>query len=113
MSNSNGSVFGGSASFKPANNTNNGFSFPGFGGASSTPSSGFQFSTPSAQPASTSTTNNTSSTFSFGTGAGSSTNQPIFGNTPKSSFADLAKQTSNNDKPTSNGTEPRGMFIHW
>lgn len=45
--NTSNSVFGGAPTLKPANN---GFSFPGFGGAASgKPSSGFQFSTPAAK----------------------------------------------------------------
>jgi Ran-binding protein 1 len=94
---------------KPTNNTNGGFSFPGFGNPA-TPATGFQFSTPAAtSTATTTTTANTSSTFSFGSSATSPT-QPLFGNAPKINFSDLAKQSSstNNDKPTSNGTEQRG-----
>jgi len=98
LNNTSGSIFGGGASLKPSNNTNGGFSFPGFGNtpATTTSSGGFQFSTPTS-------TANTSSTFSFGSAAA---NKPLFGNTSKLSFADLAKQSSN-DKPTSNGTEQR------
>jgi E3 SUMO-protein ligase RanBP2 len=105
IGNSNGSIFGGSAAIKPANNNNGGFSFPGFGNTTgvTTPSTGFQFSTPTATSTAATTNTNTSSTFSFG-GAG---NQPLFGNAPKFSFSDIAKQTSNNDKPISNGTEQR------
>jgi len=113
LTNTNGSIFGGDASLKSSNNTTGGFSFPGFGNTTTTttttPSTGFQFSTPT--PTSTATTTNTSSTFSFGI-AGTSTNKPLFGNSPKFSFSDLAKQTANNDKPTSNGTEQRGMKIN-
>jgi nuclear pore complex protein Nup62 len=135
LTNTNGSIFGGDASLKSSNNTTGGFSFPGFGNTTTTttttPSTGFQFSTPTPTsttttttttpstgfqfstptPTSTATTTNTSSTFSFGI-AGTSTNKPLFGNSPKFSFSDLAKQTANNDKPTSNGTEQRGMKIN-
>jgi len=113
LSNGNGSIFGGSASLKSS--TNGGFSFPGFGNttATNTPSTGFQFSTPAATSTSTTTTTtNTSSTFSFGSPAAGSANKPLFGNAPKFSFSDLAKQTSSNDKPTSNGTEQRGMNMN-
>jgi len=116
LNNTNGSVFGG-APFKPSNNTNGGFSFPGFGGSSTatTPSTGFQFSTPAASSTTTTattTTTNTSSTFSFGSTA-APVNKALFGSSPKFSFSDLAKQTSSssNDKPTSNGTDQRGMKI--
>jgi hypothetical protein len=111
IGNSNGSVFGSSASIKPTNNNNSGFSFPGFGNPTGTPtpSGGFQFSTPGAtSTAAATTTTNTSSTFSFGGSGG----QALFGNAPKFSFSDIAKQTPSNDKPTSNGTEQRGMNIH-
>ena len=101
-------VFGEGATIKPATGNSNGFSFPGFNNASggTTPSTGFQFSTPAATA--TTSAGNTSSTFSFGAPAG---DKPLFGNSPKFSFSDLAKQTSN-DKSTSNGTEQRGM-IDW
>ncbi len=114
LTNTSGSIFGGSASIKPSNNTNGGFSFPGFGNTTtttSTPTAGFQFSTPAAT--STTTTTNTSSTFSFGsTSAASTNNKPLFGSSPKFSFSDLAKQTANIDKPTSNGTDQRGMNMN-
>ncbi len=84
-------------------NTNKGFSFPGFGNTSST---GFQFATTAT------TTANTSSTFSFQSTAAASANKPLFSNTPKFSFSDIAKQTSSNDKPTSNVTEQRGMNVN-
>ncbi|CAF0910997.1 unnamed protein product [Rotaria sordida] len=111
LNNPSGSIFGSNASLKPSNNTNGGFSFPGFGNTT-TPTNGFQFSTPAATSSSSSTTTatttaNTSSTFSFGS---ASANKPIFGNTPKFSFSDLAKQsstTTTNEKPLSNGTEQR------
>ncbi|CAF1619209.1 unnamed protein product [Adineta ricciae] len=113
--NTSSSIFGGAPSLKPANN---GFSFPGFGGASSgTPSSGFQFSTPAA----TNSTADTKPTFSFGSAAASSNansnssfsfgsaaaaDKPLFGNAPKFSFADLAKQpVTKDDKSTTNGSE--------
>ncbi|CAF1586701.1 unnamed protein product, partial [Rotaria sordida] len=48
LNNLSGSIFGSNASLKPSNNTNNGFSFPGFGNTT-TPTNGFQFSTPSAK----------------------------------------------------------------
>ena len=103
-------IFGASATLKPAAGASSGFSFPGFGNTSgaSTPSVGFQFSTPAAT-APTTTTSDTSSTststFSFGT----NNDKPLFGNAPKFSFAELAKQTSN-DKPVTNGTEQRGIY---
>jgi hypothetical protein len=114
LNNANGSVFGG-APFKPANNTNGGFSFPGFGSASTatTPSTGFQFSTPAASSTTaTTTTTNTTSTFSFGSSA-TPVNKAPFGSSPKFSFSELAKQTSSssNDKPTINGTDQRGTKI--
>ena len=121
--NPNSSVFGGSASFKPSSNTNGGFSFPGFGNSGTTPTAGFQFSTPAGT--STTTTADTNPTFSFGSSATTSTantsstfsfgsaNAPLFGNAPKFSFSELAKQSSstNDDKPTTNGTDQRGMNI--
>jgi len=108
LNNGGGSIFGGGASLKPSTNTNGGFSFPGFGNTTATPSTGFQFSTPSAASTSTTTTTtNTSATFSFGSTAAVSSNKPLFGNSPKFSFSDLAKQTPSTDKPTSNGTEQR------
>ncbi|CAF4720880.1 unnamed protein product [Rotaria sp. Silwood1] len=101
------SIFGSSASIKSSTN-GSGFSFPGFGNTTgTTPTNGFQFSTPAAT--STSTTN-TSSTFSFGSALTAATaNTSVFGNTPKFSFSDVAKQSSTtmNDKSTSNGTEQR------
>jgi hypothetical protein len=115
LNNGSGSIFGGGASLKSSTNTNGGFTFPGFGSTTtaSTPSTGFQFSTPAATSTSTTTTTtNTSSTFSFGATAAASANKPLFGNSPKFSFSDLAKQTSSDDKPTSNGTEQRGMNIN-
>lgn len=112
INNSTGSIFGASATIKASNNTAGGFSFPGFGipTGPTTPATGFQFSTPAAPSTATATTTaNTPSTFSFGaTGS-----QPLFGNSPKFSFSDVAKQTSSNDKSTSNGTEQRGMNIHF
>jgi hypothetical protein len=112
LNNTNGSIFGGSASIKPSNGTNGGFSFPGFGNTTSTatPSVGFQFSTPSATTTSTTAANtSSSSTFTFGSTAAG--DKPLFGNSPKFSFSDLAKQTTSSDKPTSNGTEQRGKKI--
>ena len=108
------SYFGTSPTFSActtsSNNTSGGFSFPAFGG-SSTSSVGFQCSTPAATSTATTTTTNTSSIFSFGS-PGASSNQPVFGNAPKFSFSDLAKQssTTNSDKSTSNGAEQRGII---
>ncbi|CAF3747071.1 unnamed protein product [Adineta steineri] len=119
LNNTNGSIFGGNTSSKPSNNATSGFSFPGFGGgsgaAATTPSNGFQFSTPTANATTTTTsttttttTTDTNPTFSFGSTAATSTantnstfsfgstNKPLFGNSPKFSFSDLAKQTSTN-----------------
>ncbi|CAF1585228.1 unnamed protein product, partial [Adineta steineri] len=133
LNNTNGSIFGGNTSSKPSTNAASGFSFPGFGGgsgaAATTPSNGFQFSTPTANATATTaatttttttTTTDTNPTFSFGSTAATSTantnstfsfgstNKPLFGNSPKFSFSELAKQTpTNEDKPTSNGTEQR------
>lgn len=103
-----GAIFGANPLIKPTNNSGSGFTFPGFGGspAPAGSTSGFQFSTPSTSTA-TSTTN-TTSTFSFGTPG----NQPLFGNAPKFSFADVGKQAANNDKSLSNGNEQRGMNVH-
>ncbi|CAF1315079.1 unnamed protein product [Adineta steineri] len=98
LNNTNGSIFGGNTSSKPSNNATSGFAFPGFGGgsgAATTPSNGFQFSTPTAifttTTTTTTTTTNTNPTFSFG-----STNKPLIDNSPKFSFSDLSKQTSTN-----------------
>ncbi|CAF2916331.1 unnamed protein product [Rotaria sp. Silwood2] len=108
LTNSSGSIFGGSSSLKTSTDTNSGFSFPGFGTTTATtPTNGFQFSTPAAT-ATTAAATNTSSTFSFGT-ALATANKPIFGSTPKFSFSDVAKQspTTMNDKSPSNGNEQR------
>ncbi|CAF5178104.1 unnamed protein product, partial [Rotaria magnacalcarata] len=107
--NTSSSIFGASATFKP--NTNNiGFSFPGFGNAPATsaaapPTNGFQFSSPSTP----STSTNAVAPFSFGAAlASASTNKPVFGNSPKFSFSDVAKQSPTlNDKPSSSGAEQR------
>jgi hypothetical protein len=149
LSNTSNSVFGSSASLKPSNNTNGGFSFPGFGTTATTPSAGFQFSTPAgpsttaadtnptfsfgSAPALTATTTaaDTNPTFSFGSAATltatttpaadtnptfsfGAANKPVFANAAKFSFSDLAKQSSstNDDKPTSNGTGQRGMNMN-
>jgi hypothetical protein len=101
-------IFGDGASLKPSTNTNSGFSFPSFGNitATTTSSTGFRFSTPAT------TTANASSIFSFQSTAAASANKPFFSNVPKFSFSDIAKQTSSNDKPTSNCTEQRGMNVN-
>jgi hypothetical protein len=115
LNNGSGSIFVGDASLKPSANTNGGFSFSAFGSTTATirPSTGFQFSTPPSTSTSTTTTMpNTSSIFSFGATAAASANKPFFGNAPKFSCPELFKQTSSNDKPTSNGTEQRGMNIN-
>ncbi|CAF3536995.1 unnamed protein product [Rotaria socialis] len=107
--NTSSSIFGASATFKP--NTNNiGFSFPGFGNAPATsaaapPTNGFQFSSPSTPSSST----NAVAPFSFGAAlASASTNKPVFGNSPKFSFSDVAKQSPTlNDKTSSSGADQR------
>jgi hypothetical protein len=84
--NTNNPIFGGGPSLKPSTNANSGFSFACFG--------------------------DTSSIFSFQSTAAASANKPLFDHSPKFSFSDLAKQTSSNDKPTSNVTEQRGMNVN-
>ena len=102
-------LFGGGNLFWKAssNSTDNAFTFPGFT-TTTTQSNGFQFST-----ATTSSTSNAPSVFSFEAGT-SPSNKILFGNAPKFSFADFAKQSSSatdSDKQTSNGIEDRGMNI--
>jgi hypothetical protein len=84
LANSTTSIFG---NLTPVNTNTSEFAFTTFGTAT-TPVTGFQFSTPS------SSTTNTSTMFTFG-------------NTPKFSFSDLAKQSSDT-KSTTNDTEKRG-----
>jgi hypothetical protein len=103
----NGTLFGGGSSGLKSQ-TSAGFSFPGFGSASTatTPAKGFSFTTTAAT-----TTVNTPTNFTFGTSA-APIGKSLFSNASNCTFADLAKQSlsSNTDgKATGNGSEQRGL----